>query len=375
MTWFVRYRWAVVAFVFLHASCAVARETVVWEGKRTIDDVVKIVGKDLLLKPGAMVRFRGGGRIDLRDGSFTATNAAFFGDGVLTNAWRICVVSGGLRLERCFLRGMKSVYPVKGQIWWCGSVMVQGSPVRIVDCKSVESSAIAVVNSKNAEVSRNVFDKCDPGLFAFQTVGGRFYKNEFFDCNGEALRANAAQETEFADNRFTDCGKGIVNFAVRRCRFSGNSFFGGSAGIELWWNAVGNLFSANLFEDVKGSAFAVLRPLDADNVFANNVVSRCGSGWSLGKQKPKARIAIRDNVILETANGIALAEGEADAPNNAFWKVKTPVLTKDGAEVHTPKTVAADPLFVDTARGDYRLRPGSPLLNAGSSGSNIGIYP
>lgn len=367
-------RWNIAVFAVFCASATFARETVVWEGDKTVDGAVKILAKDVLVKSGATVRFVGDGRIDLRDGTLTATNAAFVAEGVMTNAWRISVVDGGLRLKDCRMRGMKAVEPVRGQKWYVGSVRVQGAPVRIAGCDVEDSSGIVIVNTKDAEVAHNVFVGCNPGVFAFQTKEGRFSDNEFVGCHAEALRVNAAHETEFANNRFTDCGSGIVNFAARRCQFVGNSFFGGSSGIVSWWSVTGNLYSANLFEDVNGAAFSTLRPLGSDNVFANNVVSRCGYGWSLGKQNPKTRIVIRDNAIFCVGTGISLAEGEVDAPNNAFWKVRTPVSTKSEAKVSTPKMVAADPLFMDAVRGDYRLKPASPLLQAGVNGGNIGLY-
>ena len=371
MTW---CRLTAAVFAALCAVASAARETVVWEGEKTVDGVVKILAKDIVVRPGTTVRFIGDGRVDLREGTLTAENAAFVAEGAITNAWRISVVDGGLRLDGCRMRGMKAVNPIKDQKWYVGSVRVQGAPVRIVGCDAEDSTGIAVVNTKDAEVCHNVFTRCNPGLFAFQTKAGRFANNEFVDCRDEALRVNAAHETEFSDNRFTDCGKGMNNFSGRQCRFVGNSFFGGTIGIALWWAGGGNLYSANLFEGVKGAAFSAVDAMCADNVFANNLVSRCGCGWSLGKQKQKRRIVLRDNAVSETGTGISIAEGEVDAPNNAFWKVRMPVVAKGEAKVSTPKMVAADPLFMDAVRGDYRLKPDSPLRRAGASGGDIGLY-
>ena len=369
----IKSKAVIVVAAMLAADLFAARETVVWEGNRTVDGIVKILAKDLIVKSGATVRFSGEGRIDLREGTLTATNATFVAEGVITNAWRISVVSGGLRLDGCRLRGMKAVEPVKGYGYYIGSVMVQGYPVRIAECEAEDSSAIAVVNAKDAEICRNVFSRCYAGLFAFHTAAGRVRDNAFFDCS-EALRVNAAHETEFSGNRFTDCGKAIHVLSNRKCRFTGNSFFGGATGVMLWCEGGGNLYSANLFEDVRGAAFAAFSAMGADNTFANNIVSRCGYGWNLGRQNPERRIVLRDNVIMATATGIALAEGEVYAPNNAFWKVNIPISAKDEAKVSVPKMVAADPLFVDAARGDYRLKPDSPLRQAGVNGGDIGLY-
>ena len=91
-------------------------------------------------------------------------------------------------------------------------------------------------------------------------------------------------------------------------------------------------------------------------------------------QKPKTRIVLCDNAISETATGISIVEGRVDAPNNAFWKVKTPISAKEGAKVFTPKMVTVEPMFMDAVRGDYRLKPASPLHQAGVNGGNIGLY-
>lgn len=352
---------------------ALARETVVWEGRKTVDCPVRLLATDVVVRPGADILFRGEGRLELRDGTLIATNAHFAAEGVLTNAFRIGTVGGGMVLDRCRFRGLRSVEPVKGRSWFIGSVQNEGAKARIVDCTFEDSSAIAVVNAREGEVARNVFDRCETGLYVFHGTSGRIQGNAFYSCE-EGLRANAALETEFADNRFTDCRQALYAVSNRRCRFTGNAVFGGASGVMLWAEGPENLYAANLFEDVRGAAFNAFFPMAAADVFANNLISRCGAGFAFGRQKPGTRIVLRANAIVETATGISLSEGEVFAPDNAIWKARTPVAASGSAKVETPGLVTTDPRFRDAARGDYRLRKDSPLRRPAKDGGDIGLF-
>jgi len=276
-------------------------------------------------------------------------------------------------LERCRFRSLRSVEPMKGLSWFIGAVQNEGRLARIVDCEFKDSSAIAVVNAKEGEVARNVFDRCETGLYVFHGTSGRIHDNAFYDCE-EGLRANAALETGFEDNRFTDCKQALHAVSNRKCRFAGNSVFGGVTGAHLWAEGSENIYAANLFEDVRGAAFSTFFPMGKANVFANNLISRCGAGFAFGKQKPGVRIVIRANAIAETATGIALSEGEIEAPDNAIWKAKTPVAATGTAKISTPGLVTDDPRFRDSSRGDYRLRDDSPLCRPARDGGNIGLF-
>lgn len=232
---------------------------------------------------------------------------------------------------------------------------------------------MAVLNAKEGEVARNVFDRCETGLYVFHGTAGRIHDNAFYNCD-EGLRANAALETGFEDNRFTDCRLAMHTLSNRKCRFSGNSVFGGVTGVNLWAEGVENIYAANLFEDVRGAAFSAFFPMGKANVFANNLVSRCGAGFAFGKQKPGTQIVIRGNAVSETSTGISLTEGEVSAPDNSIWRAKTPIAASGQAKITTPGLVTADPRFRDAARSDYRLREDSPLCRPAARGGNIGLY-
>ena len=365
-----------LAVVFAVMGFVRADETV-WIGEHIVDQPLRFARKGLSVRPGAKVVFRGEGRITIENASFVADGAAFESDGILTNAFRISVSGGKMDMTRCRVSCVRSHEPSKGKAHYIfGAFWSQyGGGSRLVGNEFRGSSAVTYANATGVEVRDNLFLRSDrAGVCLFHVVNPVVVRNEFMKSVGDALYLNAAEGADVRENRFTDCAVGMVNMSCCRCRFSGNSFFGGATGIAFRWAGGENLYSANLFEDVKGSAFTAIEAMGADNVFANNLVSRCGYGWSLGKQKSKRRIVLRDNAVSETGTGISIAEGEVDAPNNAFWKVRTPVVAKGEAKVSTPKMVTSDPLFKDPSRGDYRLNPDSPLLNAGVNGGNIGLY-
>ena len=365
-----------LAVVFAVMGFVRADETV-WIGEHIVDQPLRFARKGLSVRPGAKVVFRGEGRITIENASFVADGAAFESDGILTNAFRISVSGGRLDMTRCRVLGVRSHEPSKGKGHYIfGAFWSQyGHGSRLDGNEFRDSSSVTYANASGVEVRDNLFLRSDKiGVYLFHVVNPVVVRNEFMKSVDEALCLNVVEGADVRGNRFTDCAAGIGTKSSRRCRFSGNSFFGGVTGMSFRWAGDENLCSANLFEDVKCAAFSALQPLGAANVFANNLVSRCGYGWSLGKQNSQRRIVICDNAIFCVGTGISLAEGEVDAPNNAFWKVRTPVSTKSEAKVSTPKMVAADPLFMDAVRGDYRLKPASPLLQAGVNGGNIGLY-
>lgn len=368
----------VAAVVLLAASVAGGTDTV-WTGTQTVDRVIRFEhGENLVIKPGTRVAFVGPGRIAARDTDIRIEGAEIAADSVLTNAYRIQVENGRLDVANCRVTGLRSHEPVKGVGYHFGSMSSQnGSGARFTGNTLVDCSPVCYVNGDGMEVSRNVFIRPrQGGAYLFNVTNCRVVDNQFFDAPAEALQLNGTHLGEIVGNRFTDCGLGIRACGMKNCRVVGNSWFGGRDGIALWWDGNKNLFSANLFEDLRGCAVYAHESIGRGDVFANNHVARCGNGFFLPKLKPENGVVVRDSVFFSVGIAVALAGGNLSAPNNAVSKSKFGFLPRKGTDavIDAPGLVSSDPKFRDAAAGDWRLAEDSPLRGAGTNGGNIGVY-
>ena len=88
--------------------------------------------------------------------------------------------------------------------------------------------------------------------------------------------------------------------------------------------------------------------------FTNNVVV-FDSGNLLGSTWKNDRFVIDDNLYWDTRGGTDQAKLAFSGVTAEQWK----------ARGHDTNSIFADPLFVDAARNDYRLQPGSPAVKLG----------
>ncbi|WP_269542802.1 choice-of-anchor Q domain-containing protein [Cerasicoccus fimbriatus] len=119
----------------------------------------------------------------------------------------------------------------------------------------------------------------------------------------------------------------------------------------------------------------------SDIVVENNTFVNCGAYpiWFQSKRETDGSVA-RNNIIayfdrerVVKKHGWKAAESgirnnlhpkqAVDTENNLFWQ------TLDRG--YDTTSITADPLFVDPANHDYRLRPGSPAINAGVTIADI----
>lgn len=83
-----------------------------------------------------------------------------------------------------------------------------------------------------------------------------------------------------------------------------------------------------------------------------------------------AAILVENKSKLTVRNSIIWGSGPDFQTLDGSFTVENSITSEPGKGSRSD-----DPQFVDPARGDYRLRPGSPAIGAASDRSNLGAYP
>lgn len=178
--------------------------------------------------------------------------------------------------------------------------------------------------------------------------GHVFRYNLITDCGGKGI---------YLDNFSSNClvyGNIVVNVGTER----GN-------GIAIFVRGRGNTIENNiLVGDQKTVYIVTLLCAEGDIIFRNNVVYDCGDvkqGWLDLNLQPNAR-----KVLTECDNNVYFSPHINDplmTDKLAFsqWRDRF----RSSPEAYDVHSVVADPLFIDLAGGDYRLRPESPIFQLG----------
>jgi hypothetical protein len=148
------------------------------------------------------------------------------------------------------------------------------------------------------------------------------------------------------------------------CLFDAVGFFeeNGTTGCPRA-NFTGCIFTQNsnkyFFEHRNGTNVA------ADCVFTNCTITNPGgaSGYRTIIFR-KVNCTLKNCIILDTTNSYTTLGVDSTitiSPFNSFLQADGTSLSADA------NNRAVDPIFVDSANGDYRLRPSSPCINAGAA--------
>jgi len=111
------------------------------------------------------------------------------------------------------------------------------------------------------------------------------------------------------------------------------------------------------------SSLCVRGPHDATRV-VNNIVCQSGSAFRIGTLESIA-LASDWNLFAtrRTIGALTMDKKSCSAKTLTEWQEKS------GQDLHS---LQAEPMFVNAAAGDFRLRPGSPAIGAGEDGANVG---
>lgn len=350
-----------------------ANPQTIWEGEKIIDKEVIVAKQDLTVKPGSKIIFKGKGELIIRQGNFTAQEVEFTAENPVEKQFRIRFSNGKIELKNCQFNNMAAKNPAR---FLHGFIRIQYAKGVISGNTFTQSSGIALLNSNALPVENNQFTDGTDGIFLFNSGEHRVVNNSFFNMSGSCIQLNGSELSQLANNRFENCALAVLLYnKTRNTQVTGNSVFGGKTGFKLWHSGNGNLFSANLFENIQGAAFeAGGRNFSGSTIYANNCIYNCHYAFIIPKTAPDAAVIIRDNAVCKARGGISGNTGKITAENNLFWQVRHISQVKPENNLTMTNTVKADPLFKDAANGDYRPADNSPLLKSGSSGGNIGLF-
>lgn len=155
---------------------------------------------------------------------------------------------------------------------------------------------------------------------------------------------------------------GIVVDGVVNARISNFTFSGDGPGVRVDTGTVtiaGNIFSY----DAGDTAVSVVtaEPRIVNNVFAGGTAIAAAQNV----------VVVENNAFFDTENSVLDAEFGASIASNAFFQ----------ADAIGADAITGDPRFVDADNGDFHLREGSPLIDAGigtddfdGSTADVGAY-
>ncbi len=199
---------------------------------------------------------------------------------------------------------------------------------------------------------------------------------------------SGAHHNRIAGNHIHDIGQGLLSdmggiyhlgvapgAVIRDNRVHAvKSFDYGGWGLYLDEGSTGVLLEGNLVYDTSRAGFH--QHYGKENVLRGNVFAFGGEAQVMRtRSEPHLSFTFERNIVL--SGGTPLLAGNWQGENyrfdrNLWWRTdgKTPDfagLTLDAwrAKGQDLRSIVADPAFIDAAKGDFRLKPGSPALSFG----------
>jgi parallel beta-helix repeat protein len=203
--------------------------------------------------------------------------------------------------------------------------------------------------------------------------------NCIVEGNSEGISQNACYMTVLLNNTFRKNSNNVrllgscPTVARNRILAEGFSMFG------VFLSGASPYITQNV---LSGHAFGIAASGKCMPIVRNNVIHRCRMSGI--QAKDEVVLSVRNNIFSHISQGIALENASAAISHNNFFEVKSPYLSPKPFRPR-PGTgeLAADPLFQEPAKGDFRLKEDSPCIGAGvkrmleaaGPSPSMGLYP